>query len=416
MDQLMAETDPAEWYAYAREGMDLPVSEFEDPETLFQQYYDAVLRDAAYTYRKSTEEAGDGAERYVIRAGASDLCEVILTPRADSGLGFGFHLWDVGEIRSCFAMKGLESVALEIDAPPETEVFINGVALGQAYQTGEIPCPGLTELESRFETVPHYVRYRVDAMYGSVSVTDSQGRELAPEGESAEGLVRYVVPAEETYSFTVRAPEGVTVSVCGAQLDPAEAVSSGPGILEGLEAYLKEGEGYHTLTYTFSGLYTQPEIAAWDGEGNQLRPLLCRDGALVYFLPQDDALQQEQTARVEEFFNAYITYSASAYDQGNYYALLNCILPDTELYAYVRDSVDAMIWASATQVHYEELSFEDFVAAGENCFTCTVRYKADFSATAWYESYTYDLENAYELAFVCRDGVWYAAAMAAVEG
>lgn len=290
-------------------GWILPVSEFEDPETLFQQYYDAVLRDAAYTYRKSTEEAGDGAERYVIRAGASDLCEVILTPRADSGLGFGFHLWDVGEIRSCFAMKGLESVALEIDAPPETEVFINGVALGQAYQTGEIPCPGLTELESRFETVPHYVRYRVDAMYGSVSVTDSQGRELAPEGESAEGLVRYVVPAEETYSFTVRAPEGVTVSVCGAQLDPAEAVSSGPGILEGLEAYLKEGEGYHTLTYTFSGLYTQPEIAAWDGEGNQLRPLLCRDGALVYFLPQDDALQQEQTARVEEFFNAYITYS-----------------------------------------------------------------------------------------------------------
>lgn len=140
-------------------------------------------------------------------------------------------------------MKGLESVALEIDAPPETEVFINGVALGQAYQTGEIPCPGLTELESRFETVPHYVRYRVDAMYGSVSVTDSQGRELAPEGESAEGLVRYVVPAEETYSFTVRAPEGVTVSVCGAQLDPAEAVSSRAGDPGGAGGLSERGGG-----------------------------------------------------------------------------------------------------------------------------------------------------------------------------
>lgn len=153
--------------------------------------------------------------------------------------------------------------------------------------------------------------------------------------------------AEETYSFTVRAPEGVTVSVCGAQLDPAEARLLRAGDPGGAGGLSERGGGvpYPDLYLLRPGT-PSPEIAAWDGEGNQLRPLLCRDGALVYFLPQDDALQQEQTARVEEFFNAYITYSASAYDQGNYYALLNCILPDTELYAYVRDSVDAMIWAS----------------------------------------------------------------------
>ena len=42
--------------------------------------------------------------------------------------------------------------------------------------------------------------------------------------------------------------------------------------------------------------------------------------------------------------------------------------------------------------------------------------KADFTATAWYESYTYDLQNAYELAFVRQGDVWYAAAMSAIAG
>ena len=75
-----------------------------------------------------------------------------------------------------------------------------------------------------------------------------------------------------------------------------------------------------------------------------------------------------------------------------------------------------MIWASATQVHYDELTFTDFRSVGEDCFTCTIRYKADFAATAWYQSYTYDLQNAYELAFVRQGELWYAAAMSAAAG
>ncbi len=58
-----------------------------------------------------------------------------------------------------------------------------------------------------------------------------------------------------------------------------------------------------------------------------------------------------------------------------YYSLLDCIMWTTDLYRYIQESTDAMIWASATSVSYDELTFTDFSFVGANCFVCTVRYK-----------------------------------------
>ena len=63
---------------------------------------------------------------------------------------------------------------------------------------------------------------------------------------------------------------------------------------------------------------------------------------------------------------------------------------------------------------YDELTFTDFSYVGEDCFVCTIRYKADFTANAWQEQKNYNMQNAYELAFVRSNGTWYAAAMDAV--
>ena len=65
-----------------------------------------------------------------------------------------------------------------------------------------------------------------------------------------------------------------------------------------------------------------------------------------------------------------------------YYSLLDCIMWTTDLYRYIQESTDAMIWASATSVSYDELTFTDFSFVGANCFVCTVRYKADFTANS----------------------------------
>ena len=104
-------------------------------------------------------------------------------------------------------------------------------------------------------------------------------------------------------------------------------------------------------------------------------------------------------------------YSAYAFQSGNYYALLSHILPGTELYRYVANSRDAMIWASATKTEYKDLRYENIHQISEDCFVCTISYDAEMSASSWYKKYNYELKNAYEVIFVRKDGVWLAAAM-----
>ena len=416
MDELMASTSEDQWYAYTRQGAALTVSVLEDADSLFAAYYDAVFRGRDYSYRKAAGEYREDAPAYYIRCAGQNLCLVRLTPIGHNAAGFGRQLWRVGEISSCFAMEGLESVSVVIDAPAGDPVYLNGAALPESYRTGEqFPAPDMTALESRFAVQPMYDRWRVEPLYGDITVTDKNGVALSPVREEGSREIRYLARQDQFYSVTVRAPEGVTVTVGGAELYPEEAVKAEEGILAGLEAWTG-GLGGRELTWSYDGLYTLPEVTARTADGKTLTPLMNEKGELLYFLPQDEALKEAAEPRVREFFNRYIDYSSSAYNEARYNALLNCILPGTELYAYVRDSVDAMIWASATQVHYDELTFADFRPVGDNCFTCTIRYKADFAATAWYESYTYDLQNAYELAFVRQGDVWYAAAMSVIAG
>ena len=415
MDQFMASTTPDQWYEYIRAGVKLPVSEFEDADALFDAYYDAAIRGSSFSYWKYMDEYTAQTPVYKVRGGGMDLCLVRLKPRGSNAAGFGRQLWQVGEVRSILSLDRLQSVTVEIDVPAGETVFLNGRPLGADNLTGEkAPVPDLTALESRFDQLPFYERYRVENMYGEITVTDDQGRALSPV-QQEDGVIRYVLRQEELYSFTVRAPETVTVTVCGARLPAGEADRSELGVLEGLEKYTGD-RAYRTLTWHYEGLYTQPEITAVDKNGTVLTPLVNEKGELIFFNAQDQTLADQVRPWVEDYFQKYINYSGKAYEAGRHQILLNTILPDTALYRYVRDSKDAMIWASATEVHYDELTFSDFTPVGEDCFTCTIRYKGDFAATAWHESYNYEMQNAYELAFVRVGDIWYAAAMSVVAG
>ena len=414
MDDLMAKTTPDDWYAYARATLRMDVTRFEDPQTLFDEYFNTYLRDADYTYRKDTGVSTAATPVYVVRAGAVDLCTVALTPQGQSSAGFGLALWQVGSVTSCFAPEGLQSVTVEIQAPAGQTVNLNGIPLEASdVADGAVAWPDMSELEKRFTAPACAVLYRVGPLYGSITVTDGAGTELSPRTGSPDGTVRYEVEQTDFYSFTVRAPADVTVTVCGAVLTSADASQTGAGVLKGLEADTGGG-ACDTVTYSFDQLYTKPVITAADSGGNELTPVLGENGHVAFFHRQDDALYAETADRVKEFFTRYVEYSSQAYSEGRYNSLLSCILPGTKLYSYVADSQAAMIWASATKVSYDELTFTDFARVSDACFTCTIRYKADFSATSWYTSYTYGLQNAYELAFVKTDGVWYAAAMSVV--
>jgi hypothetical protein len=52
---------------------------------------------------------------------------------------------------------------------------------------------------------------------------------------------------------------------------------------------------------------------------------------------------------------------------------------------------------------------------GSNCFTCTILYKADFTATSWYEQYSYAMRDGYKMVFIHDGSTWRAASMSAFD-
>ena len=133
------------------------------------------------------------------------LIPILLHQKTASG--FGRELWQLGEIRPAFTVDGLESVAVEIDAPAGETVYLNGIPVGDRWLTGgSVPCPELTELESRFAEQPSYVRYRVEPLYGAIAVTDSRGRALAVTGAGEEGVVRCT---KQGQTLRIRVSSGV---------------------------------------------------------------------------------------------------------------------------------------------------------------------------------------------------------------
>ncbi|MBR6653644.1 MAG: hypothetical protein IKL27_02815, partial [Oscillospiraceae bacterium] len=409
MDALMADTSVDTWCAYVQDDFREALSEFENPDELFSGYFDAVLKNANYTYRRSrSDSSSNDVPVYVVRAGMVELCQVTLAEKESAG--FGMYIWEVGSIESCFSMNSLQSVSIEVDAPADQPIFLNGIEIAPEYIIDDkVPCPDMTQLEQGFDEQAYFVRYRVEPLYGSISVTDNEGSTLSALDSSDEHTVSYLLPETDFYSFTITAPSNISVNVGGVTLTSDDITSTAPGVLENLEEYAGDGL-FHSVTYELTDLYTQPEITAYDAAGNLLRPVVSGKEAntLTFFHAHDDALYQEAHDEVEEFLSKYMTYSQQKYNYYNYTNLLSCILPDTKLYSYIKNSKDGMYWARATEISYEELTFTDFAPVNDDCFTCTIRYDADFSAQGWYEKYNYDLQNAYEMVFVRSNGEWYA--------
>ena len=303
-----------------------------------------------------------------------------------------------------------------IEAPDGVTPFLNGTAVGQEKIVDPaVALTQLSELEQRFDAPgPRMVRYEVGPLYGQIAVSDPDGNEIAPVGEPEDGVLRYVIMPSTTYSFRVEAPEGVTVSVCGAELGEEQVRSREQTMFRGLSDYLPEG-GYDTLRYEADGLYIEPQIRA-SYNGVELSPVIGGDGRYIYFYPDDDDISIAMHQAVEGFFDAYMYYTSDKYNGVSLKDVTDRILPDTELYSYFSHSYDAMIWASATEMDQKELRFDNFHRVGDKCFTCTILYKADFTATQWYGKDSYAREDGYKMVFIRgEEGQWLAATMSAFE-
>ncbi|MBR0208691.1 MAG: hypothetical protein IJQ43_07335 [Oscillospiraceae bacterium] len=415
MDELMASMSEDDWretLAKTAGG----VSEYENARELFDGYFDSTIKGKTISYRRDIVHSDDEQTIFSLYAGAARIGEVRLLPHETGDrFSFGRKEWTLDSITSKTLTDSLQALTVQIDAPDGVTPCLNGIPLGQEKIIDPaVELTELSELEQRFDAArPRMVRYEVGPLYGQITVSDSEGNEIAPVGEPEDGMLRYVIMPTTTYSLRVEAPEGVKVMVCGAELGDEQVSKREQIIFRGLEEYLPDG-GYDTLLYEVDGLYIEPEISAVCN-GVELTPVVGADGKYIFFYPSDDNISIAMREAVQNFFEAYLKYTNDKYNGARLKDLTDCILPDTELYSYASHSYDAMIWASATETEQKELSYDNFHRVGDNCFTCTIHYKADFTATQWHGKDSYEREDGYKMVFIRQDGVWLAATMSAFE-
>ena len=414
MDTLMESMDAESWLDAAAENLDFEVSEFEDAQALYKSYRDSLTLDQPLSYRSSKKDSDSDAAVFVVRSGAINLCRVELIP-GENSYGFGRHDWQLGRVSTGDITDSLQSAAVSVTALAGQEIRLNGLPLGESYLVEkQLPIGNLSPLEQRMETPPAYVRYQVSPLYGEIRVTDAEGQELFPMGDSGAGRLDYNAAPSGVYSLSISAPEDVIVSVNGVTLSAADAVSDSDGALSGLE-YYTDGAAYQTLEYRFEGLYTAPELSVRDAEGQVLEPLSA-DGAHLVFLHKDPAAAEELQPIAEAFFTAYLTYTSSPFDLTRLYRVLGLTLSPSELYQYLADSQAAMLWAAHTTLEFEQMDYDNFSYVGDRCFVCTVEYAVDTTASTWQEDVSYGQENVMELVFVMdeRYGAWKAAAVSLI--
>ena len=426
LDRLIADNSTEELIWKAKENVNFELTKYESAEALYEEYISGVDSGKPLTYRlDSSEEETSLAEttkgtaannglkeqQYIVRSGAYNICNVTLEEYGDP-VGFGRRKWQVANIEAADVTKVLKGVSVSVDVLPgdEDSFTLNDLSVGEDYTSiEEVPIEDGSNsvVERSMENPPMFRRITIGPLYTDVIVENAEGKVLSCNKE--EGGTLYFRASDPKYKQIIEAPEDVDVYVNGVLLTKEMSDTVKEGLFEGLEEYV--GDAPHkTVVYDIEPLYTEPVVTA-KGNGVDTAILPVSEEKVLVFADDGETEDGEMYAAAKDYFQAYMNYSSYSYNGGSFSNLLSKILPGTELYSYVGNSRAAMIWASATKTEYKNLAYENFHQISENCFVCTISYDADMTASSWYERYSYELKNSYEVVFVKKNDRWYAAVM-----
>ena len=425
LDQLIADNSTQELILKAENNVNFELTKYESAEALYEEYISGADSEKPLTYRLDTTEEGSDAEtkaestangglkkqRYIVRSGAYNICNVTLEEFGDP-VGFGRRKWQLSEIEAADVTKALNGVCVSVDVlPGEEDTFtLNGLPVGEDYTSlTEVPIEDESNsvVERSMDNPPVFHRITIGPLYTDVIVENKDGKVLSCNRD--EGGTLYFRASEPKYRQIVEAPEDVEVYINGVLLTKEMSTSVKDDLFEGLEEYVKDAP-CKTVTYDIGPLYTEPVVTA-KGNGVNTSILPVSEDKVLVFADDGETEDGEMYAAAKDYFTAYMNYSSYSYNGGAFSNLLSKILPGTELYSYVGNSRAAMIWASATKTEYKNLAYENFHQISEDCFVCTISYDADMTASSWYERYSYELKNSYEVVFVKKNDRWYAAVM-----
>ena len=131
-----------------------------------------------------------------------------------------------------------------------------------------------------------------------------------------------------------------------------------------------------------NGLFAEPEVTVTLG-GDDIS--LCRSETrlgvsyLEYYGAPSESLKKSAQARVVDFVNSYITYTAMGYNgvDEHHAQMMSFVLSGTDTYKLLQKSKESFSWAENYTVTDRTVTPGDFIPLGENSFFCTVNYTAN---------------------------------------
>ena len=365
------------------------VTEFEDAAQVAGEIFDAAVTGDSFVFRPLESSDPDHQQDYILSAGGADLLK--------AHLNYENGKWQVEFLR----LDGIQASTrtLTVTVPEGTVLTLNGKTVGERYIVDDaVLYPDMSDLELRFASFPHLVRYVIDGIYSDVELSaerDGGLTQLYADGSTWS----FTVPDAAGYAFCVSAPGDATVTVNGAQLLTGDVTAASaydtkldiPGELQGyLPSY---------SIYAAGGLYTPPEITAVMPDGTSLTPETAEDGSVFFPLPGSAALYETHHERVEQFLKALCEYGAghtARYAPGAYAAY------GTSFSRYLQNAIDSLYWTVNVTTSYDEISSGDYIPLGEAGFLCS----GHVLCTTKTRYQTVDLDLHYEMIWTNVNGVW----------
>ena len=242
-----------------------------------------------------------------------------------------------------------------------------------ALLPGRIATPGqyLDQARSLLEGLPagrDALRFvhkgETDGAQAYVVVDDAGGQAeflLFPEGEGWQAWPR----VQPLAAVTIRAPQGVSLSLDGQPLEEGEAAET--SAVPGFEAL---GEAApRQCVWKVEGLLEQPELTAQIGAGSCLVEWETPLSALVTVEPNG-----EDAASLEDFFDRTARlYARYVSADAAFSELRGDLVPDTKFYNGLR-TFDSSWYVSHDSTSFEDFSVSQLESFGPDAATGTVRF------------------------------------------
>lgn len=394
--QTALDTAAYDWHDEFTKLYTAEVTAFEDADTVTESIYASLAGNETFTFRE-WKGVSAGNEPVFILSGSGDFLTVKLQ--------YINNMWTPVELAVPDGLFAVETNTVTVTVPSDATVYINGIALDSSHIVNDfVAYTDLTELEARFENVPHRVCYEISGLYCAPTVEVERESGVALEG--SDGLNwSYMPPDAAAHTFSVQAPADAVVTVNGTQLTASDSSEETPYIpLVDVPEELKAQLPSLTL-YEAKGLYSVPEISAVDAAGNALEATVNPDGTLVYTAGNDEALSNAHSGTVEAFINNIAEYGSAHLE---WTAPASFVKKDTPLFEYFAGARYSLGWIGTVRLHYDSITSYDYMPLGDNAFLCKGRLIC--TSSTYYQTVDMDLE--YEMLWENTGSAWQVADMA----